>query len=124
MVDRTEQDDEIIELTQVVEAELSDGPGQDVIELTDIHTQVEVAAQLEEISLEPVIDDDSAPEPLVAIESSISQEQLEAALERVIEKKIATIIEQNLGEVMEKVVEREIVGIRQRLQASLDEIVS
>ena len=63
------------------------------------------------------------PDSSSSIESTITQEQVEAALERVIEKKFSAIIEQNLGEVMEKVLEREIANIRKRLQADLDEMV-
>ena len=41
MVDNTEQDDGIIELTQAVEEDSFDSSDQDVIELTDIDTQIE-----------------------------------------------------------------------------------
>ncbi len=41
MVDNTEQDDGIIELTQTVEEDSFDSSDQDVIELTDIDTQIE-----------------------------------------------------------------------------------
>lgn len=173
MVDSTGQDDGIIELTQVVEEDFSDAPGQEVIELTDIDTQVEgtredyldldfdtdpaktdnnglfddgdldfdldldetiakVSKQDNEIS-EPIlpivpVSDESVSGPLVSgapvtdIEPTVTQEQVDAALERVIEKKFAKIIEKSLLEVMEKVLEREIVDIRKRLQNDLDEI--
>jgi hypothetical protein len=168
MVDNTEQDDGIIELTQLVEEDLSDGSDQEMIELTDIHSQPEEiqvvemqVAQIEEtdLGLELDLDDGQAdtddiilledrdvsfdskvsgskvsgsessgaailvPDSSSSIESTITQEQVEAALERVIEKKFAAIIEQNLGEVMEKVLELEIADIRKRLQADLDEMV-
>lgn len=163
MVDNTEQDDGIIELTQVVEEDFSDAPDQDVIELTDIDTRIEgtkedfldldfdtspadtdnnglfddgdldfdidldetiarVSEQENGIS-EPVMP--IAPvsgAPATAIEPDVTQEQVDAALERVIEKKFAKIIEKSLLEVMEKVLEREIVDIRKRLQNDLDEI--
>ncbi len=163
MVDNTEQDDGIIELTQLVEEDLSDGSVQDLIELTDIHSQPEEmqVPEIEEtdLGLELDLDDGQAatddiilledrdvsfdskgsdsegsdsessgatilvPDSSSSIESTITQEQVEAALERVIEKKFSAIIEQNLGEVMEKVLEREIANIRKRLQADLDEMV-
>jgi hypothetical protein len=175
MVDNTEQDDGIIELTQVVEEETSDATDQDVIELTDIDTQIEgtkqdyldldfdtspedadsdglfddgdlafdidldetiatVSEQENDISepaepILPVTDSSDSGEPVseapvTAIEPAVTQEQLDAALERVIEKKFAKIIEKSLLEVMEKVLEREIVDIRKRLQNDLDEIAS
>lgn len=163
MVDNTERDDAIIELTQVVEEDFSDATDQDVIELTDIDTQSEgakenyldldfdtspadtdnnglfddgdldfdldldetiarVSEQENEIS-GPVLP--IAPVsgvPVAAVEPAVTQEQVDAALERVIEKKFAKIIEKSLLEVMEKVLEREIVDIRKRLQNDLDEI--
>jgi len=143
MVDNTEQDDGIIELTQLVEEDFSDGPDQDLIELTDIHAQPGEmqAPEIEEtdLGLELDLDDGEADtddiilledrdfsfDPkgsLSSIESTITREQVEAALERVIEKKFATIIERSLGEVMEKVFEREIADIRKRLQADLDKM--
>ncbi len=173
MVDSTEQDDGIIELTQVVENDFSAAPDQEVIELTDSDTQIEgakedyldldfdtgsaktdnnglfddgdldfdldldetiarVSEQDNEIS-EPVLPIElvsnssvtNAPvsgAPATAIEPASTQEQVDAALERVIEKKFAKIIEKSLLEVMEKVLEREIVDIRKRLQNDLDEI--
>jgi len=172
MVDNTEQDDGIIELTQVVEEDLSGAPEQDVIELTDIDTQIDgtkedyldldfdtgpattdnnglfddgdldfdidldetiarVSEQENEI-LEPILpiepDSNSVPiapvsgPPAIVIEPTVTQDQVDAALERVIEKKFAKIIEKSLLEVMEKVLEREIVDIRKRLQNDLDEI--
>lgn len=143
MVDNTEQDDGIIELTQLVEEDFSDGSDQDLIELTDIHAHPGEmqAPEIEEtvLGLELELDDEEADtddiilledrhvsfdpkESFPAIESTITPEQVEAALERVIEKKFATIIERSLGEVMEKVFEREIADIRKRLQADLDKM--
>ncbi len=114
MADNTEQDDGIIELTQAVEEDSYDAPDQDVIELTDMEEPVfEVAP----IAKEPI-----AKESIAVIESNITQEQVDAALERVIEKKFAKKIEKILLEVMEKVLEKEIVDIRKRLQKDLNEI--
>jgi len=112
MVDNTEQDDGIIELTQVVEDDFSDTSDQDVIELMDIDTQIE-----ETDSGVPV-----SGIPVAAIESTITQEQVDAALERVIEKKFAKKIDKILLEVMEKVLEKEMADIRKRLQKDLDEV--
>jgi hypothetical protein len=170
MVDNTEQNDGIIELTQVVEEDASDGPDQDVIELTDIDTQIEETKEddlnldldfdarpaeteddvpfedndfdfdMEESAATVPDQEDKMPEPVLAmdpvssesvsgvsvsaIESNITQEQVDAALERVIEKKFAKIIEKSLLEVMEKVLEKEIVDIRKRLQIDIEEIAS
>ena len=64
MVDNTEQDDGIIELTQLVEEDLSDGSVQDLIELTDIHSQPEEmqVPEIEEtdLGLELDLDDGQA----------------------------------------------------------------
>jgi hypothetical protein len=172
MVDDTEQDDGIIELTQVVGENSSDAPGQDVIELTEIDTPEEEAEENDlgmDLDLdageadtdEPMLFDDSdvdfdldmdeivktvsekeddvsepaltmAPideevideEAVPDIGSTITQEQMDAALERVIEKKFANKIEKILFEVIEKVLKKEIVDIRQRLQKDLDEIAN
>jgi hypothetical protein len=138
MADNTEKDDGIIELTQVVEADLSDAIDPDVIELTDISTQMEGTEQ-EDLALDFDLEMDEAIEPVAepivpvatvseapatAIDAGITQEQIDEALERVIEKKFAETIEKSLLEVMEKVLEREIADIRKRLQKDLDEIVS
>ncbi|MCP4721959.1 MAG: hypothetical protein GY860_21065 [Desulfobacteraceae bacterium] len=102
MVDNTEQDDGIIELTQVVDEDSYEEPDQDIIELTDVNTQIE---EIKENDLEP----------------SITREQVDSALERVIEKKFAAKIEKILFEVMENVLEKEIADIRKSLQKALDE---
>lgn len=52
----------------------------------------------------------------------ISSDQIEAALERVIEKKFAQKIESILFEVMERVIEKEIMEIKETLQKDLDNI--
>ncbi len=118
MVDNTEQDDGIIELTQVV-GENSSASNQDVIELSDV-------ARIEE-TIENDLDlelDFDAGASIPSLESAITPEQVDAALERVIEKKFAKKIERNLLEVMEKVLEREIVDIRDRLKNNLDEMTN
>jgi len=170
MVDNTEHDDGVIELTQVVEEDFSDAADQDVIELTDIDTQSEGAKEnyldldfdtspadtdnkglfddgdldfdidLDETIVRVSEQENEIPEPVLPIapipmppvsgapvaasEPAVTQEQVDAALERVIEKKFAKIIEKSLLEVMEKVLEREIVDIRKRLQNDLDEMAN
>ncbi len=74
------------------------------------------------LAMEPIVEEPVSGAPVAAIEPAVTQEQVDAALERVIEKKFAKIIEKSLLEVMEKVLEREIVDIRKRLQNDLDEI--
>lgn len=84
--------------------------------------RVEYQADAEpEESSEPEI----AAVPLPVTDSpgvTISDEQLDAALERVIEKKFADKIEVVLLEVMQQVIEKEISQIKQTLQEDLDQI--
>lgn len=118
MADGTEQDNGIIELTQVVGKNTSDPLDPDVIELTDIETPAGPDKGLElDIPAK-----DTAGIPVCQVESSVTREQLDAALERVIENKFGTQIEGLVFEVMEKVLERELVNIRKRLQKDLDEL--
>jgi len=141
-----EQEDEIIELTQVVDDDFlnvseQDVQGQDaldhdaldhdtldhdtldqeIIELTDIHTNTD-EVQADEVQAEEPDDNDLDMESVLMGDSSISQEQVDAALERVIEKKFAEKIEKILFEVMERVIEKEVVDLKARLQKDLDEI--
>ena len=121
MADDTEQDNGIIELTQVVGKNASDLSDPDVIELTDIEIQAGPEKGGGDTGLEldtPAKDTGGILFPLV--ESAITREQLDAALERVIEKEFGTQIEGLVFEVMEKVLERELVNIRKRLQKDLD----
>ncbi|MEE4364592.1 MAG: hypothetical protein V2J08_11700 [Desulfotignum sp.] len=101
MADNTGQDDQIIELTDIV-----DDVDDDIIELIDI---------------------DPAPDgPEVHTvhpdEAAVSQQQVEAALERIIEKKFSEKIDIILFDVMERVISREIREIRENLQKDLDQI--
>ncbi len=109
-----DKDDEIIELTQVVGQDSSMETDQEVIELTEIEPDVDMA-----------IDD---PEPQGAsLEEKlgeITQDQLEDALERIIEKKFSKTIEKILFEVMEKVIQKEIRDIKEGLLKDLDDIGS
>ena len=140
--------EDIIELTQVIPDDTLEDDGQDIIELTDIEPgEIENDAGVDTgdhgiIDLsEPILDDpetDSANQdsPLSAEMtaedtdttaqpapvSDISQEALQVALERVIEKKFSETIEKILFEVMEKVIQKEIADIKASLQKDLDEI--
>ena len=109
-----DKDDEIIELTQVVGQDSSMETDQEVIELTEIEPDVDMA-----------IED---PEPQGAKLDwkigDITQDQLEAALERIIEKKFSKTIEKILFEVMEKVIHNEIRDIKKGLHKDLDDIGS
>lgn len=53
---------------------------------------------------------------------ALSPEQIETALEKVIEKKFAAQIQSILFQVMERVIEKEISEIRESLQKDLDQI--
>jgi len=54
--------------------------------------------------------------------SRVTQEQLEAALERVIEKKFADKLDILLVEGMEKAIKKEIIEIKERLKKALDQM--
>jgi hypothetical protein len=125
-MDKTDED--IIELTDIVEEGLDPATQEDVIELTDIVEEGAIDLGLdiveeesvkgeENFEIEDEIDfnegfeleidspvDDVPVDPIETIEpaweSSVSQEQIEAALERVIEKKFAEKIDPILFEVM------------------------
>lgn len=142
--------DDIIELTDIVEKEIAPSTQEDIIELTDIIgddtanldlDSVKAESFKSEENLEPEedtsfiekaepkmedpineeqleLDVDAAPD----MPFNVTQEQLEAALERVIEKKFADKIEALLFESMEKVIKKEIVEIKDRLQKDLDQM--
>ncbi len=110
MADKTGQDDQIIELTDIVddvdalsEDEMAD---DDIIELIDIDAAPE----------------DSEMHNVLPDEAAVSQQQVEAALERIIEKKFSEKIDVILFDVMERVISREIREIRENLQKDLDQI--
>ncbi len=107
MADDIEHDDGIIELTQLAEDNLLAEEDQEIIELVDIISPADQPGLTESVT-----------------ESTLTREQLDAALERVIEKKFAGTIEKILFEVMEKVIEKEIADIRERLQKDLDDLGS
>jgi|SRR6056297_161309 len=105
-------DDDIIELTEVFTEE-SSPQDQDVIELTQEAPDSE-ALLSEDVSL--------AREDGENIMPSLDRGDLEAVLEKVIEKKFSGIIEKILFEVMEKVINREIEDIKAGLKKDLDDI--
>jgi hypothetical protein len=142
-------DEEIVELADIVEQE-KDPSTEDIIELTDIVEDQSAELDLDSIKedsfeakenleleddisfkeeLELEIDDpvdEVALEPSVvtepATELSVTQEQLEAALERVIEKKFADKIDRLLMDGMEKAIKKEIVEIKERLLKDFDQM--
>jgi hypothetical protein len=123
MTGETKQDDPIIELTDVVEdgedTELSlsedifsedDIPDENPIELMDEDdfNDIEKAVAVDEIS--------------VPDEIYVSDEKIETALERVIEKKFAEKIEPLLFETMERVILKEIQKIKNTLLQDMGRI--
>ena len=114
--------DDIIELTDIADVEKSSSTQEDIIELTDIVEDqsavldLEMNYPLDEVPVESV----AVTEP--GMELSVSQEQLETALERVIEKRFADKIDILLIEGMEKVIKKEINQIKERLQKDLDQM--
>ncbi len=126
MTDETKQDDPIIELTDVVEdgedmeQTLSDDifsddemPDENLVELTDVDDFNEI----EDIEKAVAAGEISAPD-----EISVSDEKIETALERVIEKKFAEKIEPLLFETMERVILQEIQKIKTTLLKDMDRI--
>ncbi|MDA3788823.1 MAG: hypothetical protein PF503_10060 [Desulfobacula sp.] len=114
--------EDIIELTDIADLEQSPSTQEDIIELTDIVEDQSAVLELE--MNDPV---DEVPVESIAVkepgmELSVSQEQLETALERVIEKRFADKIDILLIEGMEKVIKKEIVEIKERLQKDLDQM--
>ena len=119
MADNPEQDDEIIELTEIVDQALED-PGQEqdaqpVIELTDMESHSADTGLKDKDPEESPASDDL---------SDLSSDMVEKALERVIEKKFSGKIETILFEVMEKMIAKEIAEINASLQKDLDQIGS
>ena len=112
------QEDEIIELTEIAddslfEAPVMGSPETDVIELDDVESKN--GDFQDSLSAESTGGSDLP---------DISSDMVEAALERVIEKKFSGKIETILFEVMEKMIEKEIKEIKESLQKDLDQISS
>ena len=105
-------DDDIIELIDVVTEE-SSPKDQDVIELTQ-QASDPGALRSEDVSLDRKNGENIIP-PLDRVD-------IEAVLEKLIEKKFSEIIEKILFEVTEKVIKREIEDIKAGLKKDLDDI--
>lgn len=105
-------DDDIIELTEVV-TEASSPKDREIIELRQ-----------EDPDPEALIPDDVslAREDSENIMPSLDRGELEAVLEKLIEKKFSKTIEKIVFEVMEKVIKHEIENIKAGLQKDLDDI--
>jgi len=142
--------EDIIELTDIADKEKAPSTQDDIIELTDIigdDTAIldmdsikakgfksEENLELEddtsftegtELKMEDPVNEKPLESDVVAapdMQFSVPQEQLEAALERVIEKKFADKIEFLLLEGVEKVIKKEIIEIKERLQKDLDQL--
>ncbi len=128
--------EDIIELTDIVEngdIDLDpDGIKKDSFKLEEnfeIEDEISFNDDLElemgdPTDADPIGDDSFESEEFTesAADLNVSQEQVAAALERVIEKKFADKIETILFEAMEKVIEKEIAGIKESLQKNLDQI--
>ncbi|WP_457553892.1 hypothetical protein [Desulfobacula sp.] len=139
-------DEKIVELKDIVEVPDDPSIQEDVIELTDIVEKRSAAPDIDYVGKDNFMAEENLemegdtgieletddprekifPEPEVATDpassSSLDKEQLEAALERVIEKKFADKIDVILFEAMEKVIKKEILKIKKRLQKGLDQI--
>lgn len=118
MAGETGKDDPIIELTEIVEEDVDlDLPlHEDIIGLTDSD-----AAEQDDTA-DDIWEDPSLPEEALPVMETVSTQQLETALERVIERKFAEKIEPMLFEAMERVIAREIEKIKESLQKDLDQI--
>lgn len=106
----SDDSEEVIELTDVI----ADDSDDEVLELTD---RVDEDPNEEEKG--PDVTQEQEP---AGPEMEIGEDRIEAALERLIEKKIGHRIEAVLYEVMERVMAREVEEIKSRLSKDLDEI--
>lgn len=135
-------DDDIIELTDIAASEEEtmepisveeDESAEDEIELEDEINLVSpdepqtILTLDEDDDFELEIEASKAPVQPDAVadipaDTQISMEQVQAALESVIEKKFADKIESILYDVMEKVLEKELGAIKETLLKDLDQI--
>jgi len=133
------QPDDFIELTDIVQPEQAEF---DLDIVTEDTSESEESMDFEEdpgfdddgsltegleLELETSVDSGGEDNPALNTQMApeqiqISQEQVESALERVIEKKFADKIESILFEVMEKAIEKELASINERLQKDVDQI--
>jgi len=147
-----EAEDNIIELTDIVFDAPDSRTSDDIIELNEIVKKQEMTLDLDIIEMEPgrekedfdsdfefedkeefhpdlelnekeiTFPADQNRNQEFAASFDLTSEQIEAALEKVIEKQFADKIQAILFQVIEKVIEREIVGIRESLEKDLDQI--
>jgi len=141
----SEADDDIIDLVDIVREEKSD-LNLDMVEDEDSDLNLDMVEEeetdlnLDIIRVDPVGEIEDFAEDLEFKENmttsqgidsddvslpkfpDVTSDQIEAALEKVIEKQFADKIQAILFQVMEKVIEREITGIRESLQKDLDQI--
>ncbi|MCA1786707.1 MAG: hypothetical protein LC657_12085 [Desulfobacteraceae bacterium] len=129
MAGETGQDDQIIELTEVVddEANMVDASSDDdIIELMDLESETgdlaDSAMLPDDATGDDVPDEDTPSEEVLRAVAAISPEQVEAALERVIEKQFADKIEPLLFDTMERVILQEIKKIKKTLLKDMDQI--
>jgi hypothetical protein len=144
MAGETGQDDQIIELAEVVddEANMVDAPSDDdIIELMDLASETgDMAASAmlpddagvddvpdevvpdAELPDAEVPDEDIPAQAVLQAVSAISPQQVETALERVIEKQFAEKIEPLLFDTMERVISQEIKKIKKTLLKDMDQI--
>ncbi len=107
-----DHDDDIIELTEVFTGE-SSPKDQEVIELTQ--EAVELKEPLsDDVSLTRNDDEHIRP--------SLDWKEIEAALEKIIEKKFSGGIEKIFFEVLEKVIKQELEDIKSKLKKDLDDM--
>ncbi len=101
-----------------------DAFGEEIIELTDmVMDSPDALAEDKIIELTDIVKNDATDiNPEFPSSFDLTSEQLEAALEKVIEKQFADKIQAILFQVVERVIEREITGIRESLQKDLDQI--
>ncbi len=116
-------DDDIIELTDVV-TEDSSQEDQEIIELTQVAPDPEeTIPDASSIPEESIMEEPVSPLPEKEPASpSLDRETFEAVLEKIIEKKFSETIEKILFEVMERVIKREIEDIKAGLKKDLDDI--
>lgn len=122
--DNAEEDFEVeedlgVERDLGAEEDLETEEDFEIEEETSFNKELEL--EMEEVPMAD-LPDDLEENAVLTQEIALSSEQIEAALERVIEKKFANKIETILFEVLEKVIEREIAEIRESLQKDLDQI--
>ncbi|MCP4021755.1 MAG: hypothetical protein GY729_07925 [Desulfobacteraceae bacterium] len=133
--DNSFEDDDIIELTEIVEEVSEDSQEDDgILDLTDAIDAdtddlddgfIELTDMVEEInSTKPPKEldiDDSEIKKSLAIEE-VTQDQVQAALESLIEKKFGDTIDTMILKTMEDVLEKEISIIKERFQDLLDKL--